>query len=143
MASDLDFVKFVADQIDDRCEVSYRAMFGEYALYSRAKVVALICDDQLFVKPTEAGRSFVGDVVARSFGPQNFLAYKLSSACVRSLIRSSACSRPTDRRNRFCGVAVSGPSIDALCSIRLSVPPRLVALTIRRRAAATLIAAIA
>ncbi len=63
MASDLDFVKFVADQIDDRCEVSYRAMFGEYALYSRAKVVALICDDQLFVKPTEAGRSFIGDVV--------------------------------------------------------------------------------
>ena len=63
MASDLDFVKFVVDQIDESCDVSYRAMFGEYALYSRAKVVALICDDQLFVKPTDAGRSFIGDVV--------------------------------------------------------------------------------
>ena len=38
-------------------------MFGGGTLYSKAKVVALICDDQLFVKPTEAGRSFIGDVV--------------------------------------------------------------------------------
>jgi TfoX/Sxy family transcriptional regulator of competence genes len=63
MASDPDFVKFVADQLADSCEVSYRKMFGEYALYSKGKVVALVCDNQLFVKPTEAGRSFIGDVV--------------------------------------------------------------------------------
>ena len=63
MATDLDFVKFVADQIDNSCDVSYRNMFGEYILYSKGKVVALICDNQLFMKPTEAGRSFIGDVV--------------------------------------------------------------------------------
>lgn len=63
MASDINFVKFVVDQIDKSCDVSYRMMFGEYALYSNAKVVALICDDQLFVKPTDAGRKFIGDVV--------------------------------------------------------------------------------
>ena len=63
MASDLNFVKFVTDQIDSSCEITYRKMFGEYAVYSRGKVVALICDDQLFVKPTEAGRSFIGEVV--------------------------------------------------------------------------------
>ena len=63
MATDPDFVKFIADQIDDTCEISYRKMFGEYALYSRGKVVALVCDDQLFVKPTVAGKSFIGDVV--------------------------------------------------------------------------------
>lgn len=38
-------------------------MFGEYALYSNGKVVALICDNQLFIKPTVAGRSYIGDVV--------------------------------------------------------------------------------
>ncbi len=38
-------------------------MFGGCTLYSKDKVVALICDDQLFVKPTEAGRAFIGDVV--------------------------------------------------------------------------------
>lgn len=63
MASDLAFVEFVTDQLDGTCEVSYRKMFGEYALYSKGKVVALICDNQLFVKPTEAGRSFIKDVV--------------------------------------------------------------------------------
>ena len=63
MASDLAFVEFVADQLDGACEVSYRKMFGEYALYANGKVVALICDNQLFVKPTEAGRSFIEDLV--------------------------------------------------------------------------------
>jgi TfoX/Sxy family transcriptional regulator of competence genes len=29
-----------------------RKMFGEYALYLDGKVVALVCDDQLFLKPT-------------------------------------------------------------------------------------------
>jgi len=35
-------------------------MFGEYALYCNEKVVALICDDRLFVKPTQEGRAFAG-----------------------------------------------------------------------------------
>lgn len=32
--------------------VTARKMFGEYALYHDAKVVALVCDDRIFVKPT-------------------------------------------------------------------------------------------
>ena len=63
MGSDLDFVQFVVDQIDDGCEASFRKMFGEYALYSKGKVVALVCDNQLFVKPTAAGRNYIRDVV--------------------------------------------------------------------------------
>lgn len=66
MASDIDFVRFVVDQVDPGCELSYRKMFGEYAVYMNGKVVALICDNQLFVKPTEAGRAHidaVGEVV--------------------------------------------------------------------------------
>lgn len=63
MASDLSFVEFVIDQIEDAGEITFRKMFGEYVLYCDAKVVALICDNQFFVKPTEGGRSFIGDVV--------------------------------------------------------------------------------
>ena len=63
MASDLEFVEFVVDQIENAGVISYRKMFGEYALYCEGKVVALICDNQLFVKPTKAGRSFIGNVV--------------------------------------------------------------------------------
>jgi TfoX/Sxy family transcriptional regulator of competence genes len=62
MASDLSFVQFVVDQFEPDREVTFKKMFGEYALYSKGKVVALICEDQLFVKPTASGRSFIGDV---------------------------------------------------------------------------------
>ncbi|PKN50719.1 MAG: competence protein TfoX [Deltaproteobacteria bacterium HGW-Deltaproteobacteria-13] len=62
MSSDQDFVEFVTDQMDAAGNISYRKMFGEYAIYCDGKVVALICDNQLFVKPTDNGRSYIGDV---------------------------------------------------------------------------------
>jgi len=63
MASDLSFVEFVVDQLDEDCAVTYKRMFGEFGLYSHGKIFALICDDRLFVKPTEGGRAFIGEVV--------------------------------------------------------------------------------
>ena len=63
MASDLDFIKFVIDQVQNAGVISCRPMFGGHTLYCEGKVVALICDNQLFVKPTKAGRSFIGNVV--------------------------------------------------------------------------------
>lgn len=63
MASDLSFVQFIVDQIGGDGRVSFRKMFGEYAIYVNEKVVALVCDNQLFVKPTPGGRAFVGEVV--------------------------------------------------------------------------------
>ena len=62
MANDPDFIQYVCDQIDDSCDVSYRHMFGGTTLYSKGKVVALICVNRLFVKPTDAGRAYIGDV---------------------------------------------------------------------------------
>ena len=63
MANDSEFINYVVDQIDSSCNTRFRHMFGGTTLYSHDKVVALICDDQLFVKPTQAGRSYIGDVV--------------------------------------------------------------------------------
>jgi TfoX/Sxy family transcriptional regulator of competence genes len=63
MASDKDFVEFVADQIKKAGDISYRKMFGEYAVYCDGKVIALICDNHLFIKQTEGGRIFIGNVV--------------------------------------------------------------------------------
>jgi len=62
MASDIDFVEFIVDQISEAGEISYRKMFGEYCVYCNSKVVALICDNNLFVKPTKGGRKFIKDV---------------------------------------------------------------------------------
>jgi len=63
MASDLGFVEYVCDQIGAAGRISSRKMFGEYAIYCGDKVVALVCDDRLFVRQTAAGRAFVGDAV--------------------------------------------------------------------------------
>jgi len=75
MASDVEFVKYVVDQIEDSGDVSYRKMFGEYVVYCQGKVVALVCDNQLFVKPTNSGRSFIGEVTEAPPYPGAKLAY--------------------------------------------------------------------
>jgi TfoX/Sxy family transcriptional regulator of competence genes len=62
MATKADFIEYVREQLAGAGTVSYRRMFGEYAVYLDDKVVALVCDNQLFVKPTAGGRAFLGDV---------------------------------------------------------------------------------
>lgn len=41
--------------------MSVRAMFGEYALYMEGRVVALVCDDVLYVKPVPGARAALPD----------------------------------------------------------------------------------
>lgn len=62
MASDPSFVNYVCDQIGRAGAITHRRMFGEYAVYCDGKVVALVCDNQLFIKPTETARAFMGQV---------------------------------------------------------------------------------
>lgn len=60
MASKQSCVDFILGQIAEAGVVSARKMFGEYGIYCDGKTVALVCDDQLFVKPTIAGKDFIG-----------------------------------------------------------------------------------
>ena len=59
MASSKDFVEFVVDQLDDVGQITFKHMFGEYGVFSDGKIFGLICDNKLFIKPTEAGRAFI------------------------------------------------------------------------------------
>jgi DNA transformation protein len=58
MATRQDTVDFILGQIDGAGDVSARKMFGEYAIYCDGRTVALVCDDQLYVKPTASGSAF-------------------------------------------------------------------------------------
>lgn len=60
MATDAGYAKYVCDQLHAAGGISARRMFGEYGLYRHGKIVALICDNQLFVKPTPAGEAVLG-----------------------------------------------------------------------------------
>lgn len=59
MASSLDFVHYICQQIDDAGIIAFRKMFGEYTIYCNGKVIGLICDNQFFVKKTVAGVSIL------------------------------------------------------------------------------------
>ena len=62
MASQKSTVDYIVEQMAGAGDVSARKMFGEYGLFLDGKMVALVCDDQLFIKPTAAGRAFAGDI---------------------------------------------------------------------------------
>ena len=62
MPSDKNFAEYVLEQADLAGRMTTKQMFGEYALYIDAKVVAFICDNQVFLKPTDAGRALLPHV---------------------------------------------------------------------------------
>lgn len=61
MATSESTITFLLDQLSSLPGVRVRKMFGEYALYYEEKVVALVCDNQLFVKITPAGKALLGE----------------------------------------------------------------------------------
>ena len=65
MASNPDFVQYVVDQCGGAGEMTSRKMFGDYCLYCDGKVVGLVCDNALYVKPTEPARALLRTVEMR------------------------------------------------------------------------------
>lgn len=63
MSSKQSTVDFILEQITNAGTICAKKMFGEYAIYCDNKVVALVCDDQLFVKPTQAGKVFIPNYI--------------------------------------------------------------------------------
>ncbi|WP_053382333.1 TfoX/Sxy family protein [Leucobacter celer] len=61
MGTRAETMEFLTDQLTALPNIRTRRMFGEYCLYCDDKPVAFVCDDELFVKPTEAGRTYIGD----------------------------------------------------------------------------------
>ena len=59
MATDPATVDVILEAISGAGDVSARKMFGEYGVYCDGKIIGLICDDQFFLKITEAGRAYI------------------------------------------------------------------------------------
>lgn len=62
MATGKDMLEFIIDQLRDLDDIRTRPMMGEYVVYYQDKVIGLICDNQLFIKETKAGRELLGSV---------------------------------------------------------------------------------
>ena len=87
MATSQATVDYILDQLVNVPLISARKMFGEYALYVGSKVVALVCDDILFVKRTEPGLLFVGDLYSEGFA---YNGAKASMVIEEALIENRA-----------------------------------------------------
>lgn len=61
MATSLDFIEFVCEQIHGDYAVRYRKMFGEYMVYINEKPVLLVCDNCVFVKKLPQIQDFMSD----------------------------------------------------------------------------------
>ncbi len=107
MSSSARTMEILMDDLAGVGDVRYRKMFGEYALYYEEKVVAFVCDDQLFIKPTDAGRAYIGspDEAPPYPGAKNY--FRISEErwddrdWLRGLVRTTADALPaTSPRKR-------------------------------------------
>ena len=65
MACNTDFVQYIVDQCSEAGEITVRKMMGEYCIYCDGILFGLICDNNLFIKVTDEGKSLLKEVVLR------------------------------------------------------------------------------
>ena len=88
------------EQSADAGTITSKKMFGEYALYCDTKVVAFVCDDQLFIKPTEAGRAYLGEVTEAEAYPGSKMYFLIDgdrwddADWLARLVRTTAAALP-------------------------------------------------
>lgn len=108
MASSVEFVQYVCDQLSDAGAVSYKRMFGEFGLYLNGKFFATVEDDQLCLKITEAGRALLGEgatVIEPHEGAHYFYVENLDDRTfLAALARATCDALPAPKPKRKKGV---------------------------------------
>ena len=54
MSTTIEFIDYIAEQVDLGAAFTHKRMFGEYGLYLHDKVIAFACDNSLFIKAAPA-----------------------------------------------------------------------------------------
>lgn len=67
MATSEEFAGYIREQTAEVGEVPTRRMFGEYGVYCQGKFVGMVCNNQLFIKITPAGKRLLPE--ARELPP--------------------------------------------------------------------------
>ena len=60
MASSIEYLNFILEQLSGLEGITYRAMMGEYIIYYRDKIVGGIYDDRFLVKPVNSAVALAG-----------------------------------------------------------------------------------
>ena len=105
MASSSDFVQYIIDQCSGAGEITFKKMMGDYCIYCDGTIFGLVCDNNLYIKPTYQGAAQLKEVVMRSPYPgakDHFLINDVDdrdylTAIVRATI--PALTKPKSKRN--------------------------------------------
>ena len=103
MSSQQSTVDFIVEQMSGAGVITARKMFGEYGVYCDGKVIAFVCDDELFVKPTKAGRAHIKNVEEKPAYPGSKPYFWISgelwddSEWLSELIRVTAAELPAPK----------------------------------------------
>ena len=65
MACNTDFVQYIVDQCSGAGEITVRKMMGDYCIYCDSILFGLICDNNLYIKVTDAGKGLLKEVDLR------------------------------------------------------------------------------
>lgn len=70
MATSIDFKDYISDQTNALGYVSFKKMFGEYGVFYKEKMVGVLADNKLYIKPTIEGEKLLTHVVMEKFYEQ-------------------------------------------------------------------------
>ena len=65
MACNPDFVQYIVDQCSGAGEIAVRKMMGDYCIYCNGVIFGLICDNNFYIKETDAGRAVLRNIILR------------------------------------------------------------------------------
>jgi TfoX/Sxy family transcriptional regulator of competence genes len=127
MASNEDFVQFIVDQCSGAGDITAKKMMGDYCIYCDGTLFGLICDNNLFIKPTYQGAAQLRNVVMRSPYPgakEHFYIDDVDdrdylSAIIRATL--PALPKSKSRRNPMLKKEKTVP-----VSLDDTIPPRIV-----------------
>ncbi len=63
----VDFKDYIQDQCARLGYMTFKKMFGEYGVFYREKMVGVLADNKLYIKPTEVGKDFLINPLYESF----------------------------------------------------------------------------
>ena len=106
MSTQKETVEFILEKLGEPDRFAVRAMFGEYALYADGNVVALVCDDQLYVKILPSSEALADVCEQDSPYPGAKLHYVVEEGRVVDMFSNASLESPEtiDRLNAYLGV---------------------------------------
>ena len=103
MASSKEYMEFIAEQLSLAGNITYRKMFGEYGVYCDGTFFGSVEEDQLYIKITEAGGTFLKDPVIASphEGARYYLVEELDDRdFLGELVRRTCAQLPPPRKKK-------------------------------------------